>query len=42
MLKMPTNPPPEHFRRRDPTKWAIAILAMIAVVLALVLIDRYL
>jgi hypothetical protein len=41
-LKMPTDPPRVKFRRRDPTRWTIAILAVIAVVLALVLIDRYL
>jgi hypothetical protein len=39
---MPTDPPQVKFRRRDPTRWAIVILAVIAVVLALVLINRYL
>jgi hypothetical protein len=39
---MPTDPPQAKFRRRDPTRWAIVILVVIAVVLALVLIDLYL
>jgi hypothetical protein len=40
--EMPTNRRPTDFRRRDPTRRAAAILVVIAVVLAMVLIDRYL
>jgi hypothetical protein len=42
---MPTKfirPPARDFRQRDPTKWMVAIVLALAIVVALVLANRYL
>jgi hypothetical protein len=36
---MPTDPPPEDFRRRDPSKWLVRIVVALAVILAVAMID---
>jgi hypothetical protein len=36
------RPDNDNFRQRDPTRWAILILAALAIVFALALIIRYL
>ena len=43
--QMPTefpSRPPRDFRQRDPTKWMIAIALALALLVALVLANRYL